>query len=157
MQKLRVIYQLSESIKKILIALLGALIVEPTDLVVRNKEDVFLKKIETLVREFPRFTRFGFLFLLILFDRLPFFFNLGFTRFVNLDFTKQQKYVTRWHDTPSTVLREIFKTIRGIVMVAYFSHHDVWNYIDYDPKKHAAERIALRHKIMHPEKESTPS
>ena len=157
MKSLRPIFHLGKSSRIILAALIGALIVEPSDLVVPDKEGETLKKIETLLREFPRLMRFGFLCLLVVFDRLPVFFSFGFTRFIHLNLEQQQSYAERWHNTSNTVLREIFKSLRGIVMVAYFSQHAVWNYIGYNPKKYAADRIALRHKVMQQDQESALS
>lgn len=140
-------YKLSRRTKGILVALMRALIEEPEDLAIHHPEEFVLAKSERLLQEMPRFTRFGFLFMIHAFDRLTLFFGFGLFRFVHLKLESQRKYAAKWHSAKSEFFREVFKPIRGLVMLSYFCHPDVWRYIGYDPESHVKERIALRQKL----------
>lgn len=145
-------YQVSLHAQKILLALGRALITEPDDLVIRDKEAQMIERCRALLAEFPKLFRLGFLLGLFVFDRIPFLFGLGFHRFVNLEIAAQKRYAQRWQTTKNHYLLEFFKSLHGLVMMVYFSHPDVWNYIGYYPKKHVQERIALRQEILRREK-----
>lgn len=148
MGKARLPYQIPERAKAVLVALARALITEPPELVIRDKESSYLERCRLLLAEFPRLSRFFFILILYFFDRATVLFGFGIARFVHLKPESQRLYAERWLHAKSVTLREIFKGVRGIAMVCYFSHPDVWAYIGYDPKAHVAERIKLREEIM---------
>jgi hypothetical protein len=142
------LYYIPHRARAILLSLSTALITEPQDLVIHNKENELINRCEMTLREFPPFIRFGFTMMIYLFDLMPLFFGFGPRRFVSLKLEKKKRYVERWLHTKYATLREAFKGMRGLVMVCYFSHHDIWNYIGYHPGAHVAERIQLRKEIM---------
>jgi hypothetical protein len=141
-------YKISYRTRSILVALMRALIEEPEDLTIHNREEFLLEKAERLMQEFPLFTRFGFLCILYAFDRVTLFFGFGVLRFIHLKPASQKKYVAKWHESKLEFIRELFKPVRGLVMLIYFCHPDVWRYIGYDPESHVAERIKLRQDLL---------
>lgn len=144
----RLPYRLPQRLKTILLFLAKALINEPADLVVQDKEGAYLRRCEIMLGEFHWLNRFFFVMTIYFFDRAAFLFGFGLARFIHLKPESQKKYLHFWLTTKSVFLREAFKGIRGIAMMAYFSHPDVWQYIGYDPKAFVAERIRLREELM---------
>ena len=140
--------------RRILIALRTALITAPEDLQITDCDDQLILRCEMLVREFPKLFRLGFVMGIYLFDRISILFGSGFRRFIHLNIEKRKRYVEKWLTSSRPFLRDIFTGLRGIIMVSYFSHQDVWRYIGYDPKAHALERKTLREKLMR-DKENT--
>jgi hypothetical protein len=120
---------------------------DPPDLLIHGRDDQLITRMTLILREFPRLQRLGFVLGILFFDYAPFLFGCGARRFVNLPPTVQQDYVQRWLDCRSSVLRETCKGIRGLVLVCYFSHTDIWKYIGYDPVGHVHERIRLRREL----------
>lgn len=145
-------YQVPLRAQKIILALGQALITEPDDLVIHDKDGQMIERCRALLAEFPKLYRLGFILGLYIFDRIPFLFGFGLRRFVNLGIEAQKRYAQRWQTTRNHYLLEFFKSLNGMVMVVYFSHHDVWNYIGYHPKAHVQERIALRDEVLRREK-----
>lgn len=145
-------YQVPSRAQKIILALSQALITEPDDLVIQDKDNQMIERCRALLAEFPKLYRLGFIFGLYVFDRIPFFFGFGVRRFVNLGIDAQKRYANRWQTTKNHYLLEFFKSLNGMVMMVYFSHTDVWKYIGYHPKAHVEERIALRNEILRQEK-----
>lgn len=143
--------------RRILIALRTALITDPKDLMIEDCDDQMILRCEILVGEFPKLFRVGFVLGIFLFDRITFWFGFGLRRFVNFNVDKRKRYVEKWLNSPRPLWRDIFTGLRGIVMMTYFSHPDVWRYIGYDPKAHAAERINLRNQLLQNENNSSPS
>lgn len=148
MGKARLPYQLPERAKAVLLALARALVTEPPELVIRDRDGFYIERCRMLLAEFPRFNRFFFILILYVFDRVTFLFGFGIARFVHLKPESQRLYAERWLHARNVSLREVFKGVRGIAMICYFSHPDVWAYIGYDPKAHVAERISLREEIL---------
>lgn len=146
--KKRIPFHLPKRAQVILLALMRALIHEPEDLVVHDRDAEFLRRCEILLREFPWLTRRGFLVVLYLFDLLVPFFCFSFLRFIHLKLTTQKKYIQRWQHSQFHFIRETFKTLRGLVMMTYFSHKDVWAYVGYFPEEHVKERIKLRQRLL---------
>jgi hypothetical protein len=125
----------------------GTLVKDPVDLIIHNKENRLIARIETILQQFPGIQRFGMCLGILFFDRAPFIFGFGIRRFVNLQEEERKRYVASWSHTHSTLLHELFKGIRGLVLVCYFSHTDIWNYIGYTPHQYVGERIQLRRNL----------
>lgn len=141
-------FKLSKRVRKILVSLAEALIVEPHDLEISQKEEEMLRRCELLMREMPGYFRFILNLAFFFFNNMTILFGFGIRDFTSLPLEAKQIYTDRWLKTKMTILREIFKALRGLVMMTYFSHPDVWRYIGYDPAGHVKERIALRETIL---------
>lgn len=141
-------YKLSAAIQKILVALANALITKPVDCVIQDQDNALLKRAEALIREFPKLFRYTFTFGLHLFDHLTFFFGFGTKKFTSLPLPQQQKYIESWMGSRFTFVREMFKGFRGIIMICFFSHPDVYDYIGYHPGEHATQKIKLRQELL---------
>lgn len=142
------LYYIPARARLIILKLSEALVSEPEGLVIRNKETDLINRCEILLREFPSFNRFAFILGMYLFDLLPLFFGFGLARFALMNLERRKAYVDKWMTTQNPFKREFFKGLRGLLMMCYFSHPDIWEYIDYRPRDHVAERIALREKIQ---------
>lgn len=142
------IFHFSISVRNILLGLRDALITAPEELVIRDADDQLIERCETLVREFPWHIRFGFIFGIYLFDRLSWLFGFGFKRSVNMETEQRKRYAQKWLSSPKPLWRDIITGLRGIIMISYFSHKDVWKYIGYDPKSHVKERIEIRQSLL---------
>ncbi|MBF0105512.1 MAG: hypothetical protein HQM16_09325 [Deltaproteobacteria bacterium] len=141
-------YQLSKRSRGIILALSRALVDEPDHVTIKDRDEVLIQNCEKGLREFPPLFRIGFIMTFFFFDRLTWLFGVGIKRFVNLKPDRQKKYIARWMNHRSYVLRESIKSMRGFILLNYFSHRDVWRYLEYDPLSHARERILLREKLM---------
>ncbi|HLD43794.1 MAG TPA: hypothetical protein VJC18_00035 [bacterium] len=128
----------------ILVAIGAALIVEPEGLRVTHQEQSLITRCHATVREFPTLFRRGFIVGLYLFDLSVLFWGYGFKRFVALEQKKQQEFLDRCLQSRSGIIRNMMAGIRGLVMISYFSHPDVWKYIGYDPNGHVEERRRTR-------------
>lgn len=142
------LYQIPKPVQKILISLAEALVIEPVDLQIKDRDAEILRRCEALFREMPRYSRVGLVSGLKVFNRLTFLFGFGFQPFTRLKIEKKREYTEAWLKTKSGILRELFKAIRGLVMFTYFSHPDVWQYIRYHPREHVEERIKVRQEIL---------
>lgn len=141
------VYQLSARLCHILLAISEALVTEPPDLVIHDRDGQLIARMTLILREFPRLQRLGFVLGILFFDYTPFLFGYGMRRFVHLTAAVRQDYVQRWLICKNNVLREVFKGIRGLVLVCYFSHTDIWKHIGYDPFGHVTKRIQLRREL----------
>lgn len=144
----RLSYQLPARAKDILVNLSYALITEPADLVLAARDGELIMRAEALIREMPKLLRLGLIFGIYFFDRLTFLFGFGLGRFVRLGREGQRLYALRWLNSRVSLFHDIMTGLRGLLMICYFSHHDVWRYIGYDPATHARERVALRQSLL---------
>lgn len=144
------LFFISARSRAIFLALASALITVPSDLTIRNCDNELINRCEILLREFPKINRFFFLLSISIFDLLPLFFGLGPHRFIHLSAENKRAYVEKWLMVKSPLKREFFKGVRGIIMVSYFSHKDIWEYIGYRPTEHIKERIQMRQRLMNP-------
>lgn len=141
-------YRLSPALQKILVSLANALITKPDDCPIHDQDGALLKRAETLIREFPKLFRLTFILGLHLFEHLTFFFGFGAKKFTSLRLSQQQKYIESWMESRFTPVREIFKGFRGIILVCFFSHPDVYDYIGYHPREQAEQKIKLRQELL---------
>ena len=142
------LYFIPARYRAIFLALASALITVPEDLTIHNCDNELINRCEILLREFPKLNRFFFLIALSIFDLLPLFFCLGPHRFVHLNQEKKRLYVEKWLMVKSPLKREFFKGVRGMIMVSYFSHKDIWDYIGYHPTEHVKERLDVRSQLL---------
>lgn len=140
-------FKVSARIRLILLAVAATLVREPADLIIHNKEERLIHRMQLILAQFPSPQRFFMCLGILFFDRVPFLFGFGLRRFVNMGDAARQQYVKAWSHTRSTLLHELYKGIRGLVLVCYFSHTDIWNYIGYTPHAFVSDRIALRRQM----------
>lgn len=140
-------FRLSARLQHIILTVTNTLVKDPVDLVIHNKESRLITRIEQILQQFPTIQRVGICLGIWFFDRAPFIFGFGMRRFVNLEVDARRQYVTAWSRTHSTILHELFKGIRGLVLVCYFSHTDIWDYIGYTPHDYVSKRIQLRREL----------
>ncbi len=150
-------YKMPARAGEILIKLREALITEPPDLIVTNKDTELIERIELLLGEFQPLFRFFFILGIYFFDKATFLFGYGLRRFIHMDLVRRENYAQYWLTGRFTVCRDIISGMRGLVMLAYFSHHDVWRYIDYDPAGHAQRKISMREDLMRRGEVSSPA
>lgn len=141
-------FEFSERVRKIIISIADAFIDIPDDLTINNKNDELIDRCQKIIRQFPFVMRIGFILGILLFDRLTLFFGFGFRRFAQLNISEQREYVGKWMNSPSHSLRNLITGLRGFVMVTFFSHKDIWKYINYEPVGHSQAKIALREKLL---------
>lgn len=141
-------FEFSSWTRDVLMALSAALIEESTDVVIQDKNDEMIRRCQILIREFPVMFRRAFVFGIYLFDRLPLFFGFGFVRFHNLTLIDKRSYLDKWMNSPSSMLRNIITGLRGYIMMSFFSHKDIWNYIGYDPVQHTHNKINQRRQLI---------
>ena len=139
---------LPQSIQKILLVLTDTLIEEPEDLIIHERHEQLIQRSSVLLFEMSWWLRWGFYIGLWLFNMMAIFWHFEFKSFMAMDVARRQDFVGFWLHTRHSTLREFFKGIRTLIMICYFSHHDVWNYIGYHPGPHIQERRALREKLV---------
>lgn len=139
---------LSSRAVRILQALIRNLVPPTEALDYTSLELEAVRAMARLVREFPKFFRWGFMATLVLFEYLPFVFGFGTSRFSHLPPERQFQYMDGWAKSRLSLRREIFVSLRGVVLLAYCSNKRVWEYIGYQPEGHMRERIQLREEIL---------
>lgn len=139
---------LPKDVKKVMKVLIRNLVPQPEDLHLNNIEESVIFNAGRMVFEFPPLFRRSFVWAVRFFEWTPLLFGFGLSRFSHLSEKKQLKYVDNWALSCSVVKREIFKVLKGLIMIVYFSDKRVWSYIGYDPAPHMAERIQMRENII---------
>lgn len=141
-------YKLPQYVREVLIALTDSLLEEPADLKIHNRNEEFIERCEIFLFEMQPFLRWGFVVSLWFFNVLAMLWRLEFCRFVNMELEERRHFVNFWLHTQNPLLREFFKALRTLIMIIYFSHHDVWRYIGYDPRAHVEDRLQLRASLL---------
>lgn len=148
-------YKLPYKARRILLALKNAYIDKPDTLIINNEDEEFLQRCTLVVSNFQKIFRIGFVLGLSVVNRLPFFYGFGPLRFVNLKLSKKRAFLEKCRQSRFLIIRDALTGFRGLVMMSYFSHQDVWKYMDYHPEEHAKERIALRQKLLNQKERGT--
>lgn len=141
-------FYLPEYVRAVLIALTDALVEEPADITIHNRNDGLIGRCEIVLFEMQPFLRWGFVVSLWFFNILAIFWHMQFRSFVNMEPEDRRQFVNFWLHTRNPLLREFFKSLRALIMMVYFSHHDVWRYIGYDPRAHVEDRLKLRESLV---------
>jgi hypothetical protein len=141
-------YKIPMRAAQIILMISRALVFEPEDLNISNRDDALLRRCRSVLQELPVMYRMGFVMGIYLFDMCACIFGCGFKRFVHLSADKQSQYLDKCLTNKMFTVRNIMSGLRGLVMVCYFSIPEVGAYIGYDPHTHVAERIALREKLL---------
>ena len=142
-------YKLPQRACRIFLALSRVLAVDPPEVVINQRNQWVIQKIQIVLAELPALSRWLFIMGVYFFDRATFLFGFGVRRFVNASQTTQESYVTYWRSSHSMLKREIFKGMRSLIILAYFSHQDIWNYLNYNPRSHVDERVKMRQDLLH--------
>ncbi len=110
--------------------------------------DWFYGYMNRMLNELPPVTRFFFKIGFVIFEYAPFICGFGFSKFSNLTASKKEKYTNKWAHSKIVAFREIFKAMKGFLLVIYFSEKRIWNYVGYLPEAYIDERIKLRAEIL---------
>ena len=111
-------------------------------------EETVVRDMGRMVFEFQKFSRWGLLLGIALFEWFPFLSGFGFVRFSNLSLESRARYVREWAESRFLAKREFFKALKGMIIMIYFSDKRVWAYLDYNPVPHMEEKIKLREEII---------
>ncbi|MBX7148710.1 hypothetical protein K1X76_06450 [bacterium] len=110
--------------------------------------DWFFGYMNRMLIEQPPLTRFFLKMGFVVFEYAVPFFGFGFQRFSSLSDAKKEKYTHKWAHNKIVAIREIFKALKGFLLVIYFAERRIWNYVGYFPEPYINERIALRQEIL---------
>ncbi|MBU0505545.1 MAG: hypothetical protein ABII18_11175 [bacterium] len=141
-------YQIPKRAAQIILAISRALVFEPEDLNIPNRDEALLQRCRSILQELPVMYRMGFVMGIYLFDLCAFLFGCGFKRFISLSYEKQCQYLDKCLTNKMFTVRNIMSGMRGLIMICYFSMPEVSAYIGYNPNKHVKERLALREKLL---------
>lgn len=98
--------------------------------------------IDRYVGYFPPHLKLGFPLGLMLLEFGPILYMRRFRRFSNMSLEDREKYVELWVDSNSAARRDLIKGVKGLVLVAFYSHPSVMEYIGYDIEAHVAAALA---------------
>lgn len=140
--------QLSAALRKILLHSFRVLAPHSDKIELSGIEEKILSDCQAILGEMMPLFRRGFLFGLWLLEHLCFLFGFGFKKFTHLSPEAQKKYLESWDHSRWVSFREFFKSLRGLILMSFYSDPRVWAYIGYDPLPHLEERIELRQKLL---------
>ena len=98
--------------------------------------------VDRFVGYFPIHLRIGFPLGLLLLEFGPILYALKFSRFSSMSLEERESYVAGWVDSKSAARRDLIKGVKGLVLVAFYSHPEVMAYIGYDIEAHIAAALA---------------
>ena len=101
-----------------------------------------LDYIDGYLKYFPVHLRWGTLLGMLLLEWGPPFFKGKLKRFSGMSLSGREESVKGWINSRRQIRRELIKGIKGLVMVAYYSHPLVMEHIGYDLQSHIREVTA---------------
>jgi len=104
--------------------------------------DYILDYIDGYLKYFPVHLKWGTILGMLLLELGPLIFNGKLKSFSKMNPAEQEKYVKSWINSRMQIRRELIKGIKGLVMVAYYSHPLVMGHIGYDLQNHIREATA---------------
>lgn len=141
-------YKLPHKARQTLIALKNAYIDRPADFVCENEDEEFLRRCTQVVSHFQKIMRIGFVIGLAFINRLPFWYGFGPLKFTNLKLSKKREFLEKCRNSRFLIVRDALTGFRGLVMMSYFSHPDVWKFINYHPEEHLKDRLEVRKQLL---------
>ncbi len=108
--------------------------------------EYILEYVDRYVGYFPLLLKIGFPLGLLLLERGTLIFMGKWQGFSKLDIVNRERCVKGWIDSRWQLRRELIRGVKGIVMLAYYSHPDVMEHIEYDIAGHIAEVTAKEFK-----------
>ena len=132
---------LSESAMKVLSALIEVVAPRSDDF---NPDltDHIKKFIDTFVGYFPIHMKLLFPLGLYLLEFGSYIFTRQFKRFSKMDLSERENYMLDWTNSKIQLRRELIRGVRGLVMVAFYSHPIVMDRIGYTLEDHIKECVA---------------
>ena len=107
--------------------------------------DYSVDYIDKYVGYFPTHLRLAFPFGLLLLELGPIIYMRKLSRFSKMNFDDRERYIASWVDCNSSTRRDLIKGVKGLVMVAFYSHPTVMEHIDYDIEAHIKTAVARRY------------
>jgi hypothetical protein len=104
--------------------------------------DHVLEFIDRYVGFFPIHLKIGFPLGLLLLEFGPLIFMRRFKRFSKMSLDEREEYVKGWIDSKMALRRDLLKGVKGLVMVAFYSHPKAMEHIGYDIENHVAATMA---------------
>ena len=104
-------------------------------------KDYILDYVDGYVNYFPKHLKVGFPLGLLLLERGPIIFMGKSSPFSKLNLNEREQYVKSWINSRIQLRRELIRGVKGLVMVAFYSHPLVMEHIGYDIKGHIAESL----------------
>lgn len=101
--------------------------------------------IDKYVGYFPTHLRLAFPLGLLLLEFGPMIYMRKPSRFSKMNFLDREGYIQSWIDSKSSSRRDLIKGVKGLVMVAFYSHPRVMEHIDYDIEAHIKSAVARRY------------
>lgn len=108
-------------------------------------KDYILNYVDAYVGYFPKHLKLAFPMGLLLLERGTLLFMGRLTGFSKLDLAERDRYVRGWINSRWQMRRELIRGVKGLVMVAFYSHPVVMEHIGYDIKGHIAQAIARKY------------
>ena len=91
---------------------------------------------------FPTHLRLGFPLGLLLLEFGPILYMRRLKRFSKMKLEDREKYVAGWVDSKSALRRDLIKGVKGLALVAFYSHPQVMDHIGYDIEQHISAALA---------------
>lgn len=98
--------------------------------------------VDRYVGYFPKHLKLLFPLGLILLEIGPIIFSGKLKFFSNLDLKERERHVDIWVNSRSASRRDLIKGVKGLVLVAFYSHPRVMEYIGYDIEAHISAALS---------------
>jgi hypothetical protein len=104
--------------------------------------DHALDFIDQYVGYFPPHLKYAFPLGLLLLEFGPVIYMRRLRRFSRMSLEDRERYVASWAESSSAARRDLIKGVKALIMVAFYSHPLVMEYIGYDIESHIAAALA---------------
>jgi hypothetical protein len=98
--------------------------------------------VDRYVGYFPKHLKLLFPLGLILLEIGPIIFSGRFKFFSKLDLKERERHVDIWVNSRRASRRDLIKGVKGLVLVAFYSHPRVMEYIGYDIEAHISAALS---------------
>ena len=107
-----------------------------------NLQEYIADYIDKYVGYFPIHMKLGFPLGLILLEFGGYIFTQQFKRFTAMTMSERDTYIKNWANSKIQIRRELIRGVKGLVMVAFYSHPIVMEHMGYDIKGHIGVCVA---------------
>ncbi len=104
--------------------------------------DYILDYVDGYLKYFPVHLKWGTILGMLLLERGALIFKGKLKSFSKMSLPEREEYVKSWINSRWQIRRELIKGIKGLVMVAYYSHPTVLEHIGYDLQAHIRQVTA---------------
>ncbi|GEM_PF-2542347 len=140
-------FHFSRHHKKILQAIIEALIYNSDVTISSYFFDQIIERVERCSSSMPQITQMG-LSIILIFVEYAGIFSREFSRFSRMPLSVRIQFINVMDKSSFRVKRDISRILKGLCHTAYLNLPPLWEYIDYRPREHLENSIELRSRMI---------